>query len=71
MLHDSRKLLLNNLWHLGARDFQDSDQAEQDASDLKLKLEVGHELEPVAEGKDCLLILLDEPQGSDMVVVQC
>lgn len=71
MLCDRRQLLLNDLWHLGALHSKDCKQAEQDASDFKFKLEVGHELDPVAEDEECLLLILHDCQRGDIVVVQC
>ena len=70
MFENSRELLLDDLGHLSARHFKNGHESEQDASDLKLQLEVGHESKPAAEGKDGLLVLLDDAQRGRCVVVQ-
>ena len=70
IFENSRELLLDDLGHLSARHFENGHESEQDASDLELQLEVGHEPKPAAEGKYGLLVLLNDAQRGNWVVVQ-
>ena len=60
LLCDLWKLLLNQLWHLGSWNLQKSKQAEHDASDLELELELFHELQPLRKHEECLALVLDD-----------
>ena len=71
VLCDLRELLLDDLGHLRSWYFKNGEKTEEDASDLKLELEVRHELDPIAEDKDCLLLALHYSEGRRITIVQC
>ena len=69
MLRDLRQLLLHDLGHLSTWHLQDEEEAEEDAANLELQLEGGHELEPVAEEEECLLLVLYHSQRRCVAII--
>ena len=70
LFSDLGQLILNDLRKIGDWGLKDAKKAENDTSNLELKLKFAHKLQPISKDGNSLVLVLNDGQSQLTVVVE-